>query len=276
MLAPPFIDILGVPVAAINLERARDLVIDLATCREGGYICVTGAHGVIEAQDDDQFRGILRGSHFNTPDGMPNVWIGRYVYRQDSMDRVYGPDLMESVFAASAKRPLRHLFYGGNDGVAEQLRDRLLSKHPRATVSGTYCPPFRELTEFEEQEVCAMIEMANPDIVWVGLSTPKQARFMAKFSERLPGRLMIGVGAAFDIHAGLQSSAPRVVQRAGLEWLWRLCQEPARLFPRYRKIVPRFIIGTGRQILQDQRRWPLSLCAHTMPHFWRVWLLDPL
>lgn len=249
---PQSIDVMGVPIAATNLSAATESVLRLAESGHGGYICITGAHGVIEAQDDPGFADILRGSLFNTPDGMPNVWMGRYLHGSRAMDRVYGPDLMREVFDGSQERDVRHFFYGGKDGVAGRLEERLVGRFPGARVVGTCTPPFRPLTPEEESDLLRQIEECDPNVIWVGLSTPKQERFMAEWTRRLPGRVMLGVGAAFDFHAGLVPSAPEKLQRAGLEWFYRLCTEPKRLWPRYSKIVPRFLWGSFRQIARSQ------------------------
>ena len=248
MTLPPFVNVLGVKIAALNLSAARETVIDLALARSGGYIGITGAHGVIEARDDPEFRKILNRSLFNTPDGMPVVWMGRYFHGRESMDRVYGPDLLREVVDAGREAGLRHFFYGGKEGVAEKLRDRLAETFPGIQVTGIFCPPFRPLNEREESALIRQVEEANPHIIWVGLSTPKQEKFMADLQEKLPGRLMLGVGAAFDFHAGIIRNTPAFFQRTGLEWFFRLCTEPRRLWPRYSKIVPRFIAGAFLQI----------------------------
>jgi len=252
---PTSVNLLGVPIAALNLPAARDGVLDLAEERTGGYICITGAHGIVEAQDDPELRTILCRSHFNTPDGMPTVWVGKLRDGQSAMDRVYGPDLMEAVIDTGQDRGVRHFLYGGKEGVADQLRDCLLERFPRAEIVGSYCPPFRPLNADEEAELVSQVEGCNPQIVWVGLSTPKQEKFMAAYQSVLPGRLMLGVGAAFDFHAGLVKKAPPRLQRAGLEWFYRLLTEPKRLWPRYSQIVPRFLWGATCQSL-GWRRYP--------------------
>jgi N-acetylglucosaminyldiphosphoundecaprenol N-acetyl-beta-D-mannosaminyltransferase len=257
MTPPPTVNVLGVEIAVLNLSAAREAVIDMALARSGGYIGITGAHGVIEAQDDPEFRGILNRSLFNTPDGMPLVWMGRYYHRRETIDRVYGPDLMREVVDAGREQGLRHFFYGGKEGVASQLRDRLAVELPGIQVTGTFCPPFRPLNETEEAELLQRVEEADPHIIWIGLSTPKQERFMAAFEDKLPGRLMLGVGAAFDFHAGMIRSTPVFFQKAGLEWLFRLCSEPRRLWPRYSRIVPRFIAGAFLQV-SGLRKYPVA------------------
>ena len=157
------------------------------------------------------------------------------------MGRVYGPDFMLQLCKLSAKHDCRHFLYGGKRGVAEKLRARLEIVIPAINIVGTYTPPFRPLTLAEEGEVIGRINRSRPDIVWVGLSTPKQERFMAQYIERLDTRLMVGVGAAFDIHAGLLADAPSWIKACGLQWLDRLCQEPRRLWRRYLTNNPRFL-----------------------------------
>jgi len=235
------VNVLGVGVSAINMESALAAISDAIQRRQKGYISVTGVHGVSEAQSDPAFRKILNNSFLCTPDGMPLVWVGR-AKGQRHMDRVYGPDLMLAVMEASEKAGWRHFFYGGANGVAEALRYRLLQRFPKLLVTGTYEPPFRPLDPSERSDLQRQVAAAAPDILWVGLSTPKQERFMAEFLPELNATLMIGVGAAFDFHAGRVKQAPRWMQRSGLEWFFRLCSEPRRLWKRYLKNNPLFVV----------------------------------
>lgn len=237
------VNVLGVGVSVLNLERAC-AVIDSAI-REGrkGYITVTGVHGVTEAQDDPEFRKILNESFLCTPDGMPMVWMGKLAGRK-AMDRVYGPDLMELICERGVQRGWKHFFYGGAAGVAEELKAKLEKRFPGMQVVGTYTPPFRALTAEEERELAGLVAGAKPDLFWVGLSTPKQERFMATYLPKLDARLMIGVGAAFDFHAGKVKQAPRWIQRSGLEWAYRVWQEPRRLWKRYARNNPLFVMRT--------------------------------
>jgi N-acetylglucosaminyldiphosphoundecaprenol N-acetyl-beta-D-mannosaminyltransferase len=153
----------------------------------------------------------------------------------------------------SCQRGYRHFFYGGGDGVAERLRDRPVARFPSLTVAGLYTPPFRPLTAEEDEEVIARINASGADLVWVGLSTPKQEHWMAAHAGRLHAAAMIGVGAAFDFHAGLKPQAPRWLQRAGLEWLFRTFCEPRRLGARYLKNNPRFLALIALQLLGLRR-----------------------
>jgi N-acetylglucosaminyldiphosphoundecaprenol N-acetyl-beta-D-mannosaminyltransferase len=159
--------------------------------------------------------------------------------------------------AAGAPLAVRHFLYGGAPGVAEQLRDALLKKFPAAQICGTWCPPFRPLTAAEEQELAAAVSAARPDIIWVGLSTPKQEQFMAQYLSRLDTTLMFGVGAAFDFLSGRVAQAPRWLQRSGLEWCYRLYTEPRRLWKRYLFSHPRFVLGIVLQLL-GLRKYPLE------------------
>jgi N-acetylglucosaminyldiphosphoundecaprenol N-acetyl-beta-D-mannosaminyltransferase len=199
---------------------------------------------------------ILNDSFLCTPDGMPMVWMGK-IAKHREMDRVYGPDLMELICASSPKRGWRHFLYGGAEGVAKQLKARLEERFPGLQVVGTYTPPFRPLNVEEQRHLAQMVEEARPDIFWVGLSTPKQEKFMFEYLPKLNTTLMVGVGAAFDFHSGRVKQAPRWIQRSGLEWLFRLCQEPRRLWRRYLRNNPLFV---GRVFLQltGLRKYPLE------------------
>jgi N-acetylglucosaminyldiphosphoundecaprenol N-acetyl-beta-D-mannosaminyltransferase len=166
----------------------------------------------------------------------------------NGMGRVYGPDLMLRLCEVSAVRGFSHFFYGGRPGVAERLRDRLEARFPGLRVVGTFCPPFRALTSLEADELGGLVKRLRPDVFWVGLSTPKQEQFMAQYWEWFDATLFIGVGAAFDYHAGILRQAPRWVQRSGLEWLFRLGCEPRRLWKRYLKNNPLFIIRAASQL----------------------------
>jgi N-acetylglucosaminyldiphosphoundecaprenol N-acetyl-beta-D-mannosaminyltransferase len=233
------VNVLGVGVSAINLDLALAAISRALAQKEKGYVCVTGVHGVSEAQADPAFRRILNRSFLCTPDGMPLVWVGRW-NGQKQMSRVYGPDLMLRVMEASEKAGWRHFFYGGANGVAGVLRDRLMERFPKLQVTGIYEPPFRPLNGEEQAALAEAVRVARPDVMWVGLSTPKQERFMADYLPELDVTLMFGVGAAFDFHAGKVRQAPRWMQRSGLEWFFRLCCEPRRLWKRYLKNNPLF------------------------------------
>ncbi len=233
------VNVLGIGLSAINLDSALAAISDALANKTKGYICVTGVHGVMESQSDPTLRGILNRAFLNTPDGMPMVWAGKLRGFRE-MDRVYGPDLMHLVCDWSRQKNYKHFLYGGADGVASELKQRLEEKFPGLKIAGTYTPPFRALNATEEAELIRTVGELKPDILWVGLSTPKQERFMAQYGSKLATTLLFGVGAAFDFHAGRVRQAPRWMQRSGLEWLFRLGCEPKRLWKRYLKNNPVF------------------------------------
>lgn len=240
------VDVLGVRVSAIDMAMAVDEITRWVEHGERRYVCVTGVHGVMESQRDPELARIHNESGMTTPDGMPMVWAGRAAGAA-WMERVYGPDLMLAVCARAAERGWRSYFYGGAEGVPERLADRLRERFPGLVVAGAWSPPFRPLTPEEDDEVVARINAARPDLVWVGLSTPKQERWMAAHVGRIGAAALLGVGAAFDIHAGSLRQAPRWMQRSGLEWLFRLAVEPRRLWRRYLVNNPRFVAGIVRR-----------------------------
>jgi len=217
------------------------------TSARKGYVCVTGVHGVMEAQRSAEFRGILNKASLVTPDGMPTVWVGRLQgHRQ--MRRVFGPDLMLEFCRRSVTRGYTHFLYGGRPGVVDHLHSVLIRRFPGIKVVGTYTPPFRALSPEEEADIMGLVSAVKPDIIWVGLSTPRQERFMAEYLDRLESKLMIGVGAAFDIHTGQIKDAPQWMKQAGLQWLHRLSQEPSRLWKRYLFNNSAFIMKLALQI----------------------------
>lgn len=244
--AIPRVDVLGVGVSAINMQMAVAEIERWIGAGEQHYVCVTGVHGVMESQRDPALKEIHNRSGLTTPDGMPMVWAGKKAGAAD-ITRVYGPDLMLEVLALAAERGWRSFFYGAGPGVAEQLAARLSARYPGLQVAGTLSPPFRPLTAAEDEEVVAMINAADTDLLWVGLSTPKQERWMAAHVGRVRAPVLLGVGAAFDMHAGLLPQAPPWMQRNGLEWLYRLAKEPRRLWRRYLGNNPRF----AAMILRD-------------------------
>jgi len=246
-LTSPRVNVLGVGISALNLDLAVAKVAEALEQKRKGYICVTGVHGVSEAQEDSAFRTILNRAFLNTPDGMPMVWMGKLRGFRE-MGRVYGPDLMLRLFELSQSRGFTHFFYGGGPGVAEELKSKLETKFPGVRIVGTFTPPFRPLTAEEEADLVRIVSAARPDMFWVGLSTPKQEKFMASHWEQLEATLFFGVGAAFDFHAGRVRQAPRWMQRSGLEWLFRLVCEPRRLWKRYFKNNPLFILRAAAQI----------------------------
>jgi N-acetylglucosaminyldiphosphoundecaprenol N-acetyl-beta-D-mannosaminyltransferase len=227
----PRVDILGVGVSAIDMQVALELIDRWISNGDHQYVCVTGVHGIIESQRDPGLRDVHNRSGLTTPDGMPLVWAGRAAGAR-TMERVYGPDLMLAFCDLAKARGFSSFFYGGRPGVANQLARRLQDLYPGLRVAGTYAPPFRMPSAEEDEEIVRLINEAKPDAVWVGLGTPKQELWMAAHTAALDASVLIGVGAAFDIHAGLVPQAPRWMQRSGLEWAFRLAHEPRRLWQR--------------------------------------------
>jgi N-acetylglucosaminyldiphosphoundecaprenol N-acetyl-beta-D-mannosaminyltransferase len=250
------VNILGVGVSALNMDLAlheTELLLDRS---EQGYVCVTGVHGIMEAQSDERFRDILNRSFLTTPDGMPTVWLGR-LHAFKHMKRVYGPDYMLALCGRSVAKGYRHFLYGGKPGVAEELRAELTQRFPGLQIVGTYTPPFRPLDTAEEEDLRAQLEASQADVFWCGLSTPKQERFMAAYCGRLPVKLMVGVGAAFDLLSGNLSEAPDWMKSSGLQWLYRLIKEPRRLWRRYLLNNPKFAWLTFLQ-LTGLKGYPLN------------------
>lgn len=244
----PRVNVLGIGITATHLTEARDRILEAVRRGQHGYITVTNVHGVIEAQDDPVLRKVYNGAWMVTPDGMPMVWVGK-MQGHRLISRVYGPDLMHEIFAASQDGSIRHFFYGGRDGVADELKMEMETRYPGVIICGTYTPPFRPLTDDEFGALADRVATAKPNLIWVGISTPKQDFFMAEMAGRLDCNLMLGVGAAFDFFTNRVSQAPRWIQRCGLEWLYRLVHEPRRLAGRYFRIVPRFVVKITAQFL---------------------------
>jgi len=240
------VDVLGVGVSAIAMADAIETVAGWVASDERQYVCITGVHGVMESWRDPALRAVHNASGLVTPDGMPLVWLGR-ARGHSRMRRVYGPDLMLALCEWSVARGVRQYFYGGAEGVADQLTARLQQRYPGLIIAGTFSPPFRPLSPDEDEEIVRRINATEPDIVWVGLSTPKQERWMHAHRDRVMAPVMIGVGAAFDFLAGLKRQAPRWMQRSGLEWSFRLATEPKRLWRRYLINNPWFVWEVFRQ-----------------------------
>jgi N-acetylglucosaminyldiphosphoundecaprenol N-acetyl-beta-D-mannosaminyltransferase len=243
------VDILGVGISPIDLDDAVATIERWIGERSRNYVCITGVHGVMECRRDRRLSAVHVKAGMVTPDGMPLVWLS-HLFGKKHTRRVYGPDLMRRMTAVSALRGYRQFYYGGADGVADRLRRELLKTHPDLEVAGVLCPPFRELTPDEDCAIVETINAARPDIVWVGLSTPKQEFWMAGHLGRIEAPVMIGVGAAFDFLAGTKRQAPPFMQRNGLEWLFRLRSEPRRLWRRYAYIVPTFVVLAAGELFR--------------------------
>jgi N-acetylglucosaminyldiphosphoundecaprenol N-acetyl-beta-D-mannosaminyltransferase len=242
----PSFHILGVRVDAVQTDDAVRCTQDFIERRKTGcYVAVTGMHGVAEARQDPRFREILNRADLVVPDGMPLVWVGRW-HRHSLRRRVPGSELMLAFCEKTGSR-YRHFFYGGAPGVAEDLAERLRRRYQINAV-GIYSPPFRPLTEQEERELCARIECVSPDVLWVGLSTPKQEKWMYQHCDKFKVPVMLGVGAAFDMNSGRTRRAPEWMQESGLEWLFRLLKEPRRLGKRYLVTIPRSIWSVSLEL----------------------------
>ena len=252
----PRFNVLGTGVSALDLARACGLVVAARGRKRLGYVCLATVHGLNEARRDPALRGIFNRSYLTTPDGMPLVWLG-HRHGHAGVTRVYGPDLLHAVCAAGREGGLTHYFLGGHPGVAEKLRDELRARHPGVAIVGTFTPPFRPLAPDESAALRAEVVALAPDIVWVGLGTPKQERFMAEYAPLLDTGLLIGIGAAFDFVSGRVRQAPRWLQRAGLEWLFRLVTEPRRLGRRYLVGNPLFVLRIFLQ-LAGLKKYPIE------------------
>ena len=221
--------------------------------RERGYICAAPVHALMKARDDPEMRAALHGSTLVVPDGMPLVWAANLLGERLE-DRVYGPELMLRYTERCVERGYRVWLYGGRDqGSLVQLALSMRRRHPGIQIVGGYSPPFRALTAEEEGEVAQQINDAHPDVLWVGIGVPKQEKWMARMRHRLEVPVMCGVGAAFDFHAGRISMAPSWMQERGLEWIYRIAQEPRRLLPRYLYTNPRFVVAFARQYAAERR-----------------------
>jgi N-acetylglucosaminyldiphosphoundecaprenol N-acetyl-beta-D-mannosaminyltransferase len=204
-------------------------------------ISATGAHGLVEAKKDTSFKSILSSFYWNLPDGMPLVWWGR-LKGHSNMDRCYGPDFFAAIMQATSALEVAHFFCGGKLGVAEELKQTVELKWGNNNVVGTYSPPFSPMQEDDWRNLVSNINESAAQIIWIGLSTPKQEKFAFELAKRVKVRYIITVGAAFDFHTGRLAQAPRWVQQSGLEWFYRVCKEPRRLSKRYIEIVPKFAI----------------------------------
>jgi N-acetylglucosaminyldiphosphoundecaprenol N-acetyl-beta-D-mannosaminyltransferase len=240
------VDVLGVAVSVVTLDSATDRIAQWVRSGERRYVCVTGVHGVMESQRDPDLRKIHNASGLTTPDGMPMVWAAKRAGAPE-VTRVYGPDLMRSVLAVAAENGWSSYFYGGRPEVTERLAGRLSAQIPGLAVAGLRSPPYRPLTDAEDEADVDAINASGADVVWVGLSTPKQERWMAAPREQLAAPVLIGVGAAFDLLAGTLRQAPPWMQRSGLEWSYRLAREPRRLWRRYLRNNPAFVAAIARR-----------------------------
>jgi len=251
---PPAVDVLGVPLALTDYERTMDWMDATISARGRGYICVAAVHTVMACQEDAELRAAVLDSDLTVPDGQPLVWAMNAL-GHELPSRVYGPDLMARCCERAALTGTRMFLYGGRDQDAlVQLGVKLRERYPGLAIAGGYAPPFRPLTAEEEDYLVSEINGSRADIVWVGIGVPKQEKWMAAMRARLHAPVLVGVGAAFDFHAGLVPQAPRWMQSLGLEWAYRLAHEPGRLWKRYLRYNPRFVVGFLRQWLRHRTR----------------------
>jgi len=234
------VNILGVGVSAIDMEAALERIDGWIKAGARQYVCVCPVHSIMECRRSTEVREIFNSAGMVTPDGMPVVWVARWNgYR--NVRRVYGPDLMLAELERSLRVGHRHFFYGGGPGVAQRLAAAMSKRYPGLDVAGVLEPPFAPLDELSTPAAANLINAARADVVWVGVSSPKQDRWMARMRPMLDAPVLIGVGAAFDFLSGSVRQAPRWMQRSGLEWAYRLGTDPVRLWRRYLVDNPWFL-----------------------------------
>lgn len=246
----PATRVLGVPISTINMRVAVSTILEWVTHRNAQYICVRDVHGIMRAQDDPALMAIHYSAGLITPDGMPLAWTLKARGYRDA-ERVCGADLVAALCKASVPEGTRHYLYGGKPGVAERMAAKLTEMYPGLHIIGSSTPPFRQLTLEEDEAVVAEIAAMQPDVVWIGLSTPKQEYWMRDHVGRIPGATLIGIGAAFDFYAGDVKRAPRWMQQSGTEWLHRLASEPKRLWRRYLVLAPKFVMQAAREKMRQ-------------------------
>lgn len=259
--APAYRYILGTRVHATSYQEATQLILSWARTGESSYICATSAHGVVESSEDPTFQRILNEAALITPDGMPLVWGLKRLGLPDAM-RVYGPTLTLHVCEAAAEGGVPIGLYGGTPESLDDFSAFLRREFPAIEIACQIAPPFRPLTPEEDEAYTREICDSGARLLFVGIGCPKQERWMAEHRGRIPA-VMLGVGAAFDFHAGRVTQAPRWMQQAGMEWAFRLLMEPRRLWKRYRRIVPLFALRFGRQLYLD--RSPISSPSKPIP-----------
>jgi N-acetylglucosaminyldiphosphoundecaprenol N-acetyl-beta-D-mannosaminyltransferase len=252
--APAAIEVLGVPLALIDYDRTMDWIDAAVAAEARGYVCVAAVHTVMACREDPELRSAVLASSLTVPDGQPLVWAMNAL-GHDLPSRVYGPELMARYCERAALTGARLFLYGGrNQGALVQLALNLRTRYPGLQIVGGYSPPFRPLTDEESEAVASEINRSQADVVWVGIGVPKQEKWMAAMRDRLTAPVLVGVGAAFDFHAGLVAQAPDWMQSLGLEWVYRLYREPRRLWRRYLRYNPRFIAGFLGQWLRHRLR----------------------
>jgi N-acetylglucosaminyldiphosphoundecaprenol N-acetyl-beta-D-mannosaminyltransferase len=251
---PPTAEILGIPLAISDYEQVMDWMDAMIAADARGYITAAAVNLVMSAQEQPATLAATLGAALAVPDGQPLVWA-LHALGHGRATRVYGPDLMANYCARAARNGTPVYLYGGrhDDAARELLSRRLRERFPGLRIVGASSPPFRELSPAEDEREIALINASGAKVVWVGTGQPKQEQWMHEMRSRLAPPLLVGVGAAFDFHAGLVSQAPAWMQRNGLEWVYRLSREPRRLWPRYARYNPRFVAGFARQYARQRR-----------------------
>jgi N-acetylglucosaminyldiphosphoundecaprenol N-acetyl-beta-D-mannosaminyltransferase len=250
---PESSDVLGVPLGLTDYDRTLDWIDATVAARDRGYICVCNVHTVMASAEDPELRSALLGSSINVPDGQPLVWALNLLGHPIG-DRVYGPELMARSCERAAASGQRLYLYGGrNQGALVQLALNLRQRYPGIKIVGGYSPPHRPLTTEERRAVIKEINGSRADVAWIGIGVPKQEKWMAQMRADLQTPVLVGVGAAFDFHAGLVPQAPAAIQDFGLEWAYRLAHEPRRLGRRYMRYNPRFVYAFARQLVAHRR-----------------------
>jgi N-acetylglucosaminyldiphosphoundecaprenol N-acetyl-beta-D-mannosaminyltransferase len=256
LVAIDSVPVLGIPLALTDYEGTLDWMDAAVGQGTREYVCVVNVHTVMASAEDPELRAAVLGASVNVPDGQPLVWALRALGHQLE-DRVYGPELMSRACERAVERGQRFYLYGGrNQGALVQLALNLRQRHPGVRIVGGFSPPYRDLTEDEREAVAQDINHSGADVVWVGIGVPKQEKWMAEMRLRLSAPVLVGVGAAFDFHAGLVPQAPTWMQDRGLEWSYRLAHEPRRLWRRYFRYNPRFVGGFARQLATHRRTQP--------------------
>jgi N-acetylglucosaminyldiphosphoundecaprenol N-acetyl-beta-D-mannosaminyltransferase len=256
---PPYVkeraNILGVGVSPIRMPDLLAACEQWIASRQPHYICVTNTHLVMMCQKDEELRRIHNNAGLCTPDGVPLFWMTRLMGHRN-VERVCGPEIMLACFEHGLPLGWRHYFYGAMPGVAEQLADRMQERFPGLQVAGTYCPPFRPLSPEEDAQVVEMVNAARADFFWLAIGPGAMEKFMAHHVSRMNVPVMAGVGAAFDFLSGNKPQAPKWMATVGMEWFFRMCTEPRRLFVRYLTNNPAFL---GRVLLQSLGKRPAEL-----------------
>lgn len=244
---------LGIPLAVSDYGAVMDWMEGVIASGQPGYVTAAAVNLVMSAREDRETMEAVLGASLAVPDGQPLVWALRAL-GHSAATRIYGPELMAGFCARAAQRGIPIYLYGGRTPAALGLLEaRLRERFPGLQIAGGCSPPFRPLSDAEEQEVVAAIDRSGAAVVWVGTGQPKQEHWMLRMRPRLSAPLLVGVGAAFDFHAGLVSQAPPWMQRSGLEWVYRLSREPRRLWPRYARYNPRFLIEFMGQYRRHRR-----------------------